>query len=292
MNKVIFNYYEADIKKSIPLGSVDLCYLLNAIKNPKKDIEHIFLQIRDAEEKKDLKSKQELKSKLYSFTPCVIVKGSRRYLNIVSFTSLLVLDFDHLATEYAIRFKKALFDKYPFIIAAWLSASQHGVRALVKIPICESVEEFKARFAAIENDLSDYNGFDTAPKNCILPMFISYDKDLLHRNDATTYTKKFFQIVRPPVVQYIITEKASIVEKIIYNKIQTITDSGHIILRATAYLLGGYVGANYIEYNTALNAIYNMIDAHFYLRQKSAVYKKTAKTMIDKGILVPTYLTA
>lgn len=288
---MIFNYYEANIKKSTPLGSVGIEYVLNSIKNPKKNIQHIFEQIRDAEERKDAKTKQELKSQLYSFTPCVFVNGARKYSNIVSFTGILILDFDHLETEYAISFKKALFEQYQFIIATWLSASQHGVRAMVKIPICKSVEEFKTRFAAIERDLGDYIGFDKAPKNCILPMFISYDKDLMYRKDATVYDKKFSPVERPPIVQYIITDKTSAVEKIIYNKIQTITDSGHTILRAAAYLLGGYVGANYIEYDTALYSIEQMIDSHPYLRQKASIYKKTAKQMIDKGRLIPTYLT-
>ena len=40
-----FNYYDANIKASTPLGSVSLDYMLNAIKNPKKDIKYIFEQI-------------------------------------------------------------------------------------------------------------------------------------------------------------------------------------------------------------------------------------------------------
>ena len=42
MKNILFNYYEADIKRSIPLGTVDLHYVLNAIKKPKKDIKYIF----------------------------------------------------------------------------------------------------------------------------------------------------------------------------------------------------------------------------------------------------------
>jgi len=54
----IFNYYEADIKRSTPLGSVTLEYLINAIRTPKKDIRNVFEEIRIAEEKKDMAKKQ------------------------------------------------------------------------------------------------------------------------------------------------------------------------------------------------------------------------------------------
>jgi len=290
MQPIIFNYYEADIKRSTPLGSVTLEYLINAIRTPKKDIRNVFEEIRIAEENKDMATKQALKSKLYSFTPCVYVNGPRKYSNIQHWTGLLVLDFDHLASDVAVEFKEYLFNEYKCIITAWLSASRHGVRALVKIPICTSVDEFKHYFAGIERHLNCYNGFDTAPKNCILPMFISYDADILHRNDAQTWSTKHIEIVRPAVKQYIVDDKTSVIEKIIAKRINTITDTGHIILRATSYLLGGYVGANYIDYNDAISLINNLIDSQSYLSKKPDVYKQTAKQMVDKGLNFPTYL--
>jgi hypothetical protein len=287
---MLFNYYEADIKRSTPLGSVTLEYLINAIRTPKKDIRNVFEEIRIAEENKDMATKQALKSKLYSFTPCVYVNGPRKYSNIQHWTGLLVLDFDHLASDVAVEFKEYLFNEYKCIITAWLSASRHGVRALVKIPICTSVDEFKQYYAGIERHLNCYNGFDTAPKNCILPMFISYDADILHRTDAQTWSTKHIEIVRPAVKQYIIDDKTSVIEKIIAKRINTITDTGHIILRATSYLLGGYVGANYIDYNDAISLINNLIDSQSYLSKKPDVYKQTAKQMVDKGLNFPTYL--
>jgi hypothetical protein len=291
MQPITFNYYEADIKRSTPLGSVTLEYLINAIRTPKKDIRNVFEEIRIAEENKDMAKKQALKSKLYSFTPCVYVNGPRKYSNIQHWTGLLVLDFDHLESDVAVEFKEYLFNEYKYIITAWLSASRHGVRALVKIPVCTSVDEFKHYYAGIERHLNCYNGFDTAPKNCILPMFISYDADILHRNDAQTWSTKHIEIVRPAVKQYIIDDKTSTIEKIIAKRINTITDTGHIILRATSYLLGGFVGANYIDYNDAISLINNLIDSQSYLSKKPDVYKKTAKEMIDKGINFPTYLS-
>ena len=290
MQPITFNYYDADIKSSIPLGNVTLDYFINAIRNPKIDIKHIFERIRIAEEVGDMATKQALKSKLYSFTPCVYVQGARKYENIKHWTGLLVLDFDHLEVDYAVEFKSYLFDEYKFIIAAWLSASRHGVRALVKIPQAKSVEEFKQYFAAIERHLNCYNGFDKAPKNCILPLFFSYDAEILHRDNAQTWDEKYIEPIPPPVKQYIINDKTSAVERIIAKKINIIVDSGHPQLRAAAYLLGGYVGGGHIDHSDAVSIIHNLIESNAYLSQKASIYKKTAVQMINKGVNQPTYI--
>lgn len=286
----IFNYYEADIKRSTPLGSVTLDYVINAIRKPKVDIRNVFEQIRIAEECGDMATKQALKSKLYSFTPCVYVKGPRKYSNIQHWTGLLVLDFDHLAMDVAAEFKEYLFNTYKFIITAWLSASRHGVRCLVKIPICTSVDEFKHYFAGIERYLNCYIGFDKAPKNCILPMFISYDPNILYRKDAQTWQTKYIEVVPPPTKQYIIDDKTPHIERIIAKKINVIIDMGHPQLRAASYLMGGYVGAGYIDQQYAIDVLHQMIDGNSYLCQKASVYKKTAIEMINKGINQPTFL--
>jgi len=290
MQSITFNYYDADIKSSLPLGNVTLEYFINAIRNPKIDIKHIFERIRIAEEVGDMATKQALKSKLYSFTPCVYVQGARKYENIKHWTGLLVLDFDHLEVDYAVEFKSYLFDEYKFIIAAWLSASRHGVRALVKIPQAQSVDEFKQYFAAIERHLNCYNGFDKAPKNCILPLFFSYDAEILHRDNAQTWDEKYIEPIPPPVKQYIINDKTSAVERIIAKKINIIVDSGHPQLRAAAYLLGGYVGGGHIDHSDAVSIIHNLIESNAYLSQKASIYKKTAVQMINKGVNQPTYI--
>jgi hypothetical protein len=220
----------------------------------------------------------------------VYVQGARKYENIKHWTGLLVLDFDHLEVDYAVEFKSYLFDEYKFIIAAWLSASRHGVRALVKIPQAQSVDEFKQYFAAIERHLNCYNGFDKAPKNCILPLFFSYDAEILHRDNAQTWDEKYIEPIPPPVKQYIINDKTSAVERIIAKKINIIVDSGHPQLRAAAYLLGGYVGGGYIDHSDAVSIIHNLIESNAYLSQKASIYKKTAVQMINKGVSQPTYI--
>jgi hypothetical protein len=219
-----------------------------------------------------------------------LVQNSRKYDNIIDFTGLLVLDFDHLDKDIAIEFKEYLFNKYQFIYSVWLSASRHGVRAIVKIPKVKCVDEFKHYFAGIEKKLCGYNGFDTAPKNCILPMFISYDQDILIRDNPIEWQTKYIPVVAPPVKQYIVNDKSSAIEKIIAKKIIPIIDNGHPQLRAAAYLMGGYSGAGYIDRDQAITILHNLIESNAYLSQKAAIYKRTACEMIDKGINQPTFL--
>ena len=287
---MIFQYYPSDIKQSIPIGNIALDTFIKVIKNPKPETKQIFEQILIAHENNDLKLKGELKTKLYYFTPCVSVKGARRYDNIQSFTGLLVLDFDKLGIDYAVEFKQYLFDTYSFVIASWLSASKHGVRALVSIPKCTTVGEFKEYYNGIENLLQDYKGFDKAVKNCILPLFLSYDENILFREKYSTFSKRIVPVIQPVIKQYIITDKTNNIKAIIHSAISKISDAGHPILRAAAFALGGYVGAGYVSEDVAMIIIENEIENNSYLKQKSSVYKQTAFTMIKKGQLTPLYL--
>lgn len=289
-NNITFQYYDADIKNCKPIGFVSLDKFLKSISNPKEKTRLLFEKIQQAEQDKDFKSKAELKQQLYKFTPCVQVDKWRCYKNIVSFTGLLVLDFDHLEIQEAINFKQVFFDSCSFIVACWLSPSKHGIKALVKIPICKDIDEFKSYFLALENEIGTLKGFDKTVKNCVLDLFLSYDAELLQRADATIWNKQFFEPIKEVVnIPIHIDDKTDFIVKIIVNKINSITNEGHPILRAVSYSLGGYVGAGYISENDAVFLINRCIDVNNYLSQKATTYKKTALTMIKKGTEQPLY---
>lgn len=291
LKTIKFNYYPAKITDSHPLGDISLETFLGKLKYPSKHIVETFEKIKQAANNGNEKLKNELKTRLYSFTPCVYVNGSRKYENIQHFCGLMALDFDKLPSEeYANEWKKALFEEYKCVIATWLSPSRLGVRALVKIPVVHSVGEFKEHFHAIQNELKKYNGWDRAPQNCILPMFLSYDYNLLSRENPTTWTGKYREPEPPPVKQYIITDKFSQVERIMKSAIDKIISNGHPQLRSAARSLGGYVGGGYIDVATATQMIFKMIDGNAYLSQKASVYKRTANTMIKEGQKNPLFL--
>jgi Skp family chaperone for outer membrane proteins len=285
-----FNYYKANIKESIPIGIVTLDKVLESIKDPKPNIKEIFAELRTADEKR----KAELKTKLYSFTPCVYFSSHvrRKYENITNFTGLLCLDFDKLTPDYSVDFKDFIFKEYQFIKACWLSASKKGVRAIVKIPTSKSVDEFKTYFYGIRNEFMQYRGFDSALQNPVLPMFLSYDENILIREESAYWTKKHHIMKSEPTKQYNTntTGKEGLVLYKINDVINKIIDNGHPQLRAASYLLGGYVGAGYIDESTAYNEICKMIESNTYLSIKPQVYKQTAKTMIKQGQNEPIYI--
>ena len=288
-----FNYYDADIKKPKPLGSITIEQFIRAIRNPKDSIKSVFEKIKIAEITGDMAQKAFLKQSHYSFTPCIFIKGSRKYANIDYFTGLLVLDFDHLTENYASEFKYYLFQTYDFIIASWLSASKCGVRCLIKIPICSTVDEFKEYFNGLRHyHMGKYNGFDVAPQNCVLPLFLSYDPQILYRETAMEWSLKYTQTPNIPPRQHFKTDPChdTKVLNIIQSLINRIADNGHPQLRKAAYSLGGYTGAGLIDYQSSIDFIEKAIDENNYLSQKSATYKKTAKTMIIKGMQNPLYL--
>lgn len=289
----LFNYYQADIKQVKPIGMVSLYQFFNAIRNPKPNILQIFKDIRKAAIDGNEEVKSKLKTQLYSFTPAVLVKDRRAYKSIQAFTGLAPLDFDKLPNrEYAEELKQYLFNDRKEIIAAWFSSSGQGVRALIKIPICKDVDEYKDRYAAIEKDFGVLKGFDPAPKNCVLPLFLSHDPQILTRSDAVTYRDIYRPIACNPIPQYKITgyDKSNMLSRWAQKKFEGISNCGHPTVRATSYALGGHIAGGYISYQDAETLLFQLIDQHPYLKAKAATYKKTVTTMLTQGQSQPLYI--
>lgn len=296
MKDMLFQYYGSDIRNTNPLGCVSLDYWIKSMKNPKPIFKDIFEKIEIASLSNNKAEKDELKRHLYFFTPAVLVNNKRRYSDINRFTGLLTVDFDGLELDYAKEFKEALFKEYKFIICCWLSASKKGVRALIKIPISKNVNEFKSYYNAIREELSIYNGFDIATQNAVLPMFMSYDINILVRENYTEWTRKYIAPEPLKIEQYFVSESNSNIEKIVISAINKITSNGHPQLRAVAFALGGYISAGYISESNAIQLIENCINNNAYLNrrhnglQMAEVYKTTAKTMIINGQFKPLFI--
>lgn len=286
----VCQYYSGNIKDSHPKGVITLRRLIKGIKNPPHRYISLIQRIRNQTEKA---KRDQLKVQLPAFTPCAFVKGRRQYADITGFTQVAMLDFDSLPSkDYASEFKQAIFDQYECIFATWRSASGKGVRAFVRIPKVHSPDEFKAYFSAIENEFGQYKGFDSAPKNCILPLFYSIDTELLYRARPVVWTQKY----EPPpparpdvIVTYDKTSKAGWVKSNAQKAIDKIVDNGHPQLRATAFTVGGYVGGGYISQQEAINLMDTLIETNSYLSNKPRTYKTTARTMIKQGQSQPLY---
>lgn len=289
-----FQYYKNDVKNTKPLGLISIDRFLSAVRNPTISSATLYAKIRKASEDGNEELKQQLKSNLYYFTPAVIVKNGRKYSDIQCWTGLMPLDFDKI--DYSEDFRDHLVDEYSFIKAAWLSSSGVGVRALACIPVVKSVKEYKALFYGITEQLGIYNGFDTAPQNCVLPLFMSYDKNLKSNDECDLWdvkgeNPKSFDVQTSVYHEVYGTDKdKQTIEKTVITGISKIFDNGHPQLVQVATALGGYVGAGYLTEQEAHELICNVINSNEYLSKKPRVYKRTALEQIRFGSIKPLYL--
>lgn len=287
-----FSFCIGNIRVAKVKGDVSLCVWFNRIRNPSDKMVEAIANVRSA---KTPEQKSKLKEKLPSVTPAVRFKkgDNRKYSNIVDFTGIAMLDFDKI--DHAPEFRDYIFNTYPFIVGSWLSSSGRGCRAVVRIPMCKSTDEFKLRFTAISKLFGQYYGFDTAPKNCVLPLFYSIDAEIkfnLHR------TQVFTDIASPTPIKPMkqVEWKRPDERKTRWaldntrKAIEKINDNGHPQLRGAAVALGGYVGAGYLGEAEAIDYIHALIEANQYLSIKPDVYKKTAIEMIKRGMQNPLTL--
>lgn len=296
MQEVSFFYYPANVHIPTPLGRVTFAQFLKANKEPKDEIVSLFSQIEEATKKGDLELKGKLKEKLFYFTPCVETDGiGRCYSNIRGFTGLMVLDFDKL--DNAPAFKQFLFDNLKCVVAAYLSPSKKGCKFIVRIPKCQTIDEFKSYFYGLGFYMEKYEGFDPSTQNCILPLYLSYDPELLYREDAEVWDIKGekldeFKVFEGEieVLEDVSEEERARVKKIIKGSMDKIVDTAHYIVRSTALCGGGYVASGYYSQEEMEDMIIDMIEKNEYCKKNLSGYKKTAKEMIVKGMKSPLYL--
>lgn len=299
LQRVEFQYYPANIFITEPIGVVTLDQLLRGIKNPKPKIKEAFLQIRKATEEGNNELKAKLKQqKLYSFTPSVISNGKGRTLNdIVDFNEIMIVEFDKI--DFAEELKHVLFENLNCIIAAFLSPSGKGVKFIVRIPKPSSVEEYKEYFCGIAYYLDRIEGFDGANYNVILPLFSSWDENILIREDAVQWTEKGEKInaFNPNTttdINKLPRKRVSKVSKqLLLDRIckmyDRINDNGHTQVVSNSTVIGGFVGAGRLDYNEAWSQIESCIRRNGYLSKGTRGYLKTAKQMFEKGILSPLH---
>lgn len=285
-----FQYYSNNASKPEPLGFITLSQFLDKIKNPNKETKELLLKIQQANDNLELKAK--LKTQLYAFTPSATFKTRRAYCDIINFTGLAVLDFDKI--DYVKEFKEHLFYTYRSIIATWISPSQKGIKALVKIPVVKTIDQFKEYFYGIASEMQIYKGFDGTTQNASLLLFIGYDKDILIRNDYTEWTIKGIKqnefskskILPMPNLQPTDAQSRWVFDWY-KDTINGITDNGHPQLRDNSVTFGGFVGGGYLSYIEAINLMEYLVTTNGYLQKDINNYIKTATQSINLGMTKP-----
>jgi hypothetical protein len=290
-------YFPSKIWEARPLGEVSLRQFIDSHKKPKPEIAEVFRKIKEAAKIGDLKTKDTLKQNhLFSFVPSVKLDGKGRcYENVIGFNPIMVVEFDKIS--HAEELKVDLFKRLKCIVAAYISPSRRGVKFLVRIPIPKSIEDYKAYWCGLAYHLSKFEGFDPANFNAVLPMFLSYDTEILVREDAEEWTerggkedsfKPFVGEFTPP--ENLTKQDTQEVVGLITYLINKIEDNGHYQVIAASSLLGGFVAGGYVEFDDGLELLYELIESNSYLSKNIKGYKKTAQTMLQKGMNGPLLL--
>lgn len=299
--KIKIPYYDGDITNSYALGWITLKQFLRIHKNPNVNSRRLLDEIQSAKNKEE---KNSLKSQLHYFTPSVMIEqGKRRqYKNVVSFTGLVQIDFD--GVDDVEDLKTYLSSEYEQFVCLYSSPSGKGLKGLMRIPIVETIEEYREYYNAIIEELDWIHGFDTAPKNAVLPLYLSYDLDMYINEFATVWDrKKVIDTAEHESLEKIPTPEregdetvyksnayyGKISKEIFTKKIQSINDNGHPQLRSASIVLGGRVGAGYLSVSDAESLAEQLIRTNNYLQKGIENYIKTANWAIAKGIEKPIY---
>ena len=297
LDSVSFQFFPAKIYESKPLGCLTLRQFLEVHKNPKQSTVDVIEKIKQASIDGDLKLKDELKqNNLYSFVPSVKLDGKGRGLvNVIGFNPVMLCEFDKI--DHAVKLKERLFNKLKCVIAAWISPSGRGLKLLIKIPEPKSVEEYKEYYCGLAYYLSQYEGFDGVNFNIVLPLFLSYDRDILIREDAEEWTRRGGKINSFKVYEGDFEVPENIDEKIkerIVNKItflvEQIEDNAHPKIRGISTVFGGLCSQYGFPIEEADDLMCNLIKQNNYTSKNIRGYCKTAKEFIRKGFLSPLEL--
>lgn len=295
LDDITFQYFGAKIWEATPLGTVTLRQFLDVHKSPKDSTVEVIEQIKIAAQNNDLKLKDNLKqNNLYSFVPSVKLDGlGRAYSNIEDFNSVMICEFDKI--DHAKELKERLFNNLKCVIASWISPSGRGVKFLIRIKKPTSIDNYKEYYCGLAYYLSQYEGFDPANFNCCLPLFLSYDRDILIREDAEEWAQRgnkinFFDVNAPidfEIPTDVEEQLEQEVEKSIDFLINRIEDNAHPQLLGISFLIGGWVAANYIGEELAYDTLISAVERNSYMNKNSNGYKATAKQMFLKGLNHP-----
>jgi hypothetical protein len=303
-----FQYYSGDIEKSRPIGKVTLSEFIETQLNPDPEMVGVFLQIEEASKNDDKKLKAELKMQnLHSYTISAVFKGRRRYADILEFTGLAQLDFDGLSESEAVDFRDYIFETYPQVICSYLSPSRLGVKVILRIPkidielgIDDCIKEYKAYYKAIEIEFGNYKGFDPAPKNLVLPLFVSYDYfmptrdfddteiwDIKEEEEEPMY-KKYPKPFKPYKKLKSNDKNELRAIRTVRKVINGITSSpGHYQLRSACLVFGTRIGAGYVHLDEALREVEHLVKNNAYLSKGVSGYLKTAEWGVLEGSKTP-----
>jgi hypothetical protein len=179
----------------------NLIDVLEEIKSDKyqSDINSIRYALHKGEEK----TADKIKSSLNGFTMSGTYGTSRTKANLISYSQIIGLDFDHIPVTELDALKKLINDcKYTF--ASFISPSGEGIKVFIKIN-SNATQHTTAynQVATFYKNLSGYD-FDPKCKDITRLCFVSYDAESYIKDDATIFEVQE-EVIPLPKVQKVKT---------------------------------------------------------------------------------------
>lgn len=246
--------------------------VLSLIKSGGKIKERV-LEVR-GKYKEDKEAYKRLKTSL----PVIMFNGTfnkRSKDGLVNSSGIAVLDFDNIDLQ---KIKDKL-SKDPYVYSFFLSPSGAGYKALMKIPIVKTDEEFKEYFAAIQKR---YPELDESGKDISRACFFSYDPDIYVNTKAVTFQDKVVAEKEIRKVKATDWKKMSIP----LNKIaQSIEGEQHNVLLKMSNLAGEYVKQGKVDREEAVRLL--MAEFEKKNPDKHYDYEKTIRDGITNSLANP-----
>lgn len=224
-------------------------------------------------------------------------KNTRSKSDIVNFTGLLFIDVDKCTDHVAV---KNLFKRIRYTVMTYYSRSGKNVHAVIKIPVCKTVDEYERRFSSfmwqVEDHLEGIAELDTMTANPVQMAFHSYDPEIFIKDNPET-----FELIDDPVV------KPEVKKPISYNTgypkqggaiayirkvIPNIVSPGYVTLRSKSVLIGGWCGAGEAEAEKTLQALLEAITINQYFLSDDSdkdidEYQTLAESAFNEGFRHP-----
>ena len=217
----------------------------------------------------------------------------RLHEDIKSYTGMAFIDVDNCTDAKRV---KSIFKDVDCTIACWYSTSGN-VHALIKIPVCKSKDEFKRRYAILQNDLSAYIGdlgeFDGITSNPTQLAFTSSDKDIYINDNPTTYKGIYEATPKEPVKRLLVGGYSDASTKWCINKAEdwftSISSNGYPQVLRYSYTIGGWSAGGYISESDALETITALVNNNPYINSKESsgslrTYLNGAKESFNSGL--------
>jgi len=221
----------------------------------------------------------------------------RQYKNIKDFTGLMFVDLDDCTDA---SFVKNIMKRLNVTRATWYSSSGN-VHTLIKIPVCNTVDEYKRRFKAfakaIEPYVGEYCKIDHITVIATQLAFESYDPNIYINSTALEFTYILPEPKPEPIKIYDFeTNPTSSREKWIidwiYKEIPFISHPGYTQLLGYSKSLGGYISGGYISKEVAWRHLEQAVNQNTYFNSREssgsmATYQKGAIGSMEAGMNEP-----